>query len=119
MKPVASVPPAEMADAAEWEKNRKPFIEPGERRGEADPVAWADYMLRRHYDAADLRALGRCLECGVPITLRQYHGVVVAEPCGHYRAHGQLGKIGKFLEGRRRKLTPERRASLLELVGGV
>lgn len=116
MKPVATVPPPEMADQAKWEKDREPFIGLATNRGEPDPVAWADNYLRHHYDSADLRALGRCLACRQPITLRQYRRVVVAEPCGHYRAHADLKTLGRFMEHRRVKMTPERRAALLALV---
>lgn len=115
MKPVAAIPPDNYG-TPQWLEWRKPFEEVAAKRGEADPVAWADNYLRHDQDAADLRALGRCLVCKAPIMLRQYRRVVVMEPCGHYRAHGELAKMGKFMEGRRVKMTPERRAALLALV---
>lgn len=115
-KPVATVPP-ENFGTAEWAEFRKPFEEVATRKGEADPVAWADHHLRRHEDAADLRAIGRCLECGASITLRQVGKCVYAEPCGHWRAQGDFRKMLPFIDKRRRQLTKERRASLLELIG--
>lgn len=116
MKPVAAVPPSNIG-TPEWLEWRRPFEEVATKRNEPDPVAWAENYLRRDSDRADLRALGRCLDCGQPMVLRQIRRVIVMEPCGHWRAHGDLKKVGRFLEERRRKLSPERRASLLELIG--
>ncbi len=115
-QPVATVPPMNFG-TPEWIEWRKPLEEVAARRGEADPVAWADHHLRRHEDAADLRALGRCQTCGAPITLRQVGKCVYSEPCGHHRAQGELRKMLPYIDRRRRQLSPERRASLLELLG--
>lgn len=115
-KPVATVPPANFG-TPEWLEWRRPLEEVATKRGEVDPVAWADANLRRHIDASDLRALGRCRDCGQPITLRQTGKCVYAEPCGHWRAQGELRKMLPYIERARRNLTPERRASLLELIG--
>lgn len=116
LKKVATVPPADVGSSV-WLESVKAFRTIGEKRHPEDPDAWAENYVRHDYDKMELRALGRCLECGQHVILRQYKGVVVSDPCGHYRAHGNLSKIVRFLEERRRKLTPERRASLLQLVG--
>lgn len=117
-KPLATVPPIEMGSTL-WAETVAAYLPVAVRRGIEDPQAWAEYHVRRDYDRADLRALGRCLDCGQPMSLRQIRRVIVMEPCGHWRAHGDLRKVGRFLEERRRKMTPERRASVLELVGGI
>lgn len=114
-KPVATVPP-ENFGTPEWLEWRRPLEEVATKRGEADPIAWADHNLRRHVDEQDLRAIGRCRECGEPITLRQTGSCVYTEPCGHWRGQGKLKTMLPFIEKRRRLLTRERRASLLELI---
>ncbi len=110
----AVLPPGWGSDA--WVEDRGPFVGLAVKRCEPDPVEWADAYLRRHYDAADLRALGRCRTCGASIVLRQVGRCVISHPCGHYRAQGELKRMISFLEARRRELTPDRRASLLALL---
>lgn len=100
----------------EWRAERALFVELAQKRQIVDPEQWADDYLREHHDAADLRALGRCRECRASIVLRQSGRCVVSHPCGHYRAQGDLKIMQTFLDTRRRNLTAERRASLLQLV---
>ncbi len=111
----ASVLPEE-TDSPEWKSTREQFIAIGKRRQVDDPEAWAELQMRKHYDAADLRALGRCRDCGESITLRSTGKCVVSYPCGHYRAQGELTTIVSHLEKRRRALSMDRRHSLLALI---
>lgn len=82
-----------------------------------DPAERADDYLRRLYDVGDLRALGYCRDCGGAITLRQVGRCVYSEPCGHYRAQGDLKRILAFRAERLKKISEERKAALMALIG--
>lgn len=112
----AVVPPADYG-TPKWLEQCAPLLEVGEKRRPGDGAGWASDYLRSVVDGNDLRALGYCATCGRSITLRQIGRCVYSEPCDHYRAQGDLKRMQPYHEAARRRITPERRASLLELIG--
>lgn len=115
----ASVPP-ENFGTPEWIEWRKPLMDVAAKRTagtDQTPEQWADDYLLKHEDAADLRALGYCAECGRPGELRAAGRCVYFEPCGHHRAQGDIRKMLPYMERRRATMSPERRAALLALIG--
>lgn len=104
----------------EWIEWRAPLVELARKRlpdgSEAEQVQWADDFLRREADRGDLRALGFCGDCGGSIKLCQVGRCVYGEPCGHYRAQGDLPRMQRFLDRSLATITPERRAALLALI---
>jgi hypothetical protein len=120
MRRLATVPPSSFG-SAEWIADRAPLLELAAKRvpnGTAEQVAqWADEFLWEHADVADLRALGFCAKCGREITLRQVGRCVYSEPCGHYRAQGELARIQAYLTRSLAAMSAERRAAVLRLVG--
>ena len=103
----------------QWVRDREPLLKAAAKRDPENPERWADDYLRHHADEADLRALGYCRGCGSPGALRQVGRCVYWSSCDHYRAQGDLRKMQPYLDARRRKMSPERRAALLAMVGVV
>lgn len=112
----ADVPPAGYG-TPEWVEQCAPLLDVGAKRRPADPQGWASDYLREVCDRNDLKALGYCATCGQPITLRQVGRCVYGEPCGHYRAQGELRRIQPYIARNRARLTPERERALLALIG--
>jgi hypothetical protein len=113
---LAAVLPAEHG-SPEWRATLALVRDVAELRSPADPDGWADEWLRASYDASDLRALGYCRTCGQKIELRQFGRCVYSSPCGHYRAQGDLKRMQPYIATRGARITPERRASLLKIIG--
>jgi hypothetical protein len=112
----AEVPPAGYG-SAKWIEDCAPLLDVAAKRRPEDPQGWASDYLREHVDQNDLKALGYCATCGGAITLRQVGRCVYSEPCGHYRAQGDIARIQQFSERARARITPEREAALLALIG--
>ncbi|MDB4914084.1 MAG: hypothetical protein JWM95_1728 [Gemmatimonadetes bacterium] len=102
--------------SAEWEEWLAPLLKIGAKRRPDDAHGWASDYLRKDDDEADLRALGHCKQCGRGVTLRQVGRCVYTEPCGHYRAQGDIKKMQSYLDRRLAAMSPERRASVLALL---
>lgn len=103
--------------SAEWNDTIAAVMDVARKRRPDDPDGWANEWLRKEYDHGDLRALGYCRDCGRPISLRQTGRCVYSEPCGHYRAQGDLNKMRPYIKRRVQSISPERRAALLKLIG--
>lgn len=112
----ADVPPADFG-SPKWVGECAPLVEVGAKRRPDDPQGWASDYLREVVDRNDLHALGYCVTCGQPVTFRQVGRCVYSEPCGHYRAQGDLSRITAYRQAARAKITPERERSLLALIG--
>lgn len=115
-RPVADVPP-HFFGTPQWAEWCAPYMEVAAKRNPEDPQRWAEHVVRRDADEADLRTLGYCRDCGGAVTLIQVGACVYGEPCGHYRAQGNLPRIRAWHDKNLATITPERRASLLKLIG--
>lgn len=100
-----------------WQATVEHLLDLGRKRRPENPEAWANEWLRAERDQGDLRALGYCRQCHQPITLRQVGRCIYSEPCGHYRAQGELKRVAPYIVKRQARLTPARRTSLLKLIG--
>jgi hypothetical protein len=116
---LAPVRPADFGTPA-WEEWVEPLVELAKKKfpeaSTDEQRMWADRFLLEASDEGDLRALGYCRHCGGRVTLRQVGHCVYTEPCGHYRAQGELRRMQPYLNQRRNTISAERRAALLALI---